>query len=475
MGGGDDGDAESAEDAREVASFGVMAQAGARDAFEVGDDGLFVWAEFEEDGEDTLFVVVGDDEVEDEAFVFEDLSDGDFDIGSGDFDFIMEDGIGIADAGEHIGNGIGKSQEKDLLLPTGFGDAGDIAGVGMDTEADAAHLEFTDVAVRSAADFATVISASGEFGFALSFEDERFFSHERTSLRDGEGHAEEGEKLASLKIGAGGGGDDDVEPADFVDFIVVDFREDELFLDAEGEVAAAVEGRGFDAAEVANAREGDVHKFIEEMEHASTAEGDLAADGHTLAEFPSGEGFASASDDGFLAGDGGEVGEGGFESFGIADGVAASHVEYDFVEFGNLHDIFIIKMLHHGRDDFGFIFIGKSVQDNTTLVDEFAAFFAEARVFTVDGFMSDASGLMAVGTKELDFAGEYGKLLGDDAALRDVDGGFGMAFNLIDTLDDDFAGFGEGGEDFTLFTLIPAGEDDDGVALFNVKFNERHG
>lgn len=88
-----------------------------------------------------------------------------------------------------------------------------------------------------------------------------------TSLRIGEGHTEESEELASLFVGAGGRGDDDVQAANFIDFIVVDFGEDELFLDAESVIASAVEGIAIDAAEVANAWESDIHELIEEVEH----------------------------------------------------------------------------------------------------------------------------------------------------------------------------------------------------------------
>lgn len=41
----------------------------------------------------------------------------------------------------------------------------------MITEADAAHLEFAEVAVRSAADFAAVVLAGGELGFLRPFLD----------------------------------------------------------------------------------------------------------------------------------------------------------------------------------------------------------------------------------------------------------------------------------------------------------------
>ena len=164
----------------------------------------------------------------------------------------------------------------------------------------------------------------------------------------------------------GGRGDDNVQAANFIDFIVVDFRENELFLDAESVIASAVEGIAVDASEVADAREGDIHELIEEIIHAGAAQSDFATDSHTLTEFPSGEGFSGASDDGFLPCNGGEVGNGRFEDFGITDGVAASHIEHDFIELGNLHDVFVVEFGHHSGDDFGFIFIKKSGQDNTS-------------------------------------------------------------------------------------------------------------
>ena len=107
-----------------------------------------------------------------EAFsLLENVGDSDFDFGAGDFNFIVEDGIGIANAGEHVGNRISHSHREPISsfqkmgLPTGFGDAGNCAGVGLITEADTAHLELAEIAVRTAADFAAIVLASGELGF----------------------------------------------------------------------------------------------------------------------------------------------------------------------------------------------------------------------------------------------------------------------------------------------------------------------
>ena len=295
-----------------------------------------------------------------------------------------------------------------------------------------------------------------------------------TSLRISEGHTEKSEELASLFVGMGGSGDDNVQAANFINFIVVDFGENELFLDAEGVIASAVEGIAIDASEVADARESDIHELIEEIIHTGTAQGDFATDSHTLTEFPSGEGFTSASDDGFLPCDGGEVGNGRFEDFGITDGVAASHIENDFIELGNLHDVFVVEFGHHSGNDFGFIFIKESGQDSTSLIDSFAAFFANAGIFTCLKFMSDTGRLIAGGADELNFADVKRHFLRDDAALRNFHRGFGVAFDFVNAFDDDFSLIGLGGDNFALLALILAGEDLNGIALFDVKFHLEH-
>ena len=183
----------------------------------------------------------------------------------------------------------------------------------------------------------------------------------------------------------------------------------------------------------------------------------------------------SASDDRFLPGDGGEVVNSGIEDFRVTDGVAASHIDSNFNEFRNLHNVFVVEVVHESWDNFGFIFIEKSRQGNTSLIDRFAAFFTDAGIFTVYDFMSDASGFIASGADELNFARVKGHFFRGDAALGDFDRGFRVAFNLINAFDDDLTGVRESGDNFTLFALIFTGEDLNGIAFFNVEFNDRQG
>src|SRR5689334_23066346 len=78
-------------------------------------------------------------------------------------------------------------------------------------------------------------------------------------------------------------GDRDVHSPELVDLVVLDFRENDLFLDAEAEIAAAVERTRVDAAEVTDARDRDGDQPVEELPHALAAQGHLRADGEVLA------------------------------------------------------------------------------------------------------------------------------------------------------------------------------------------------
>src|SRR5689334_8458150 len=99
-----------------------------------------------------------------------------------------------------------------------------------------------------------------------------------------EGEIEQAQQLARLFIRLRRGGYDDVHSPDLVDLVVVDLGEDDLRLEAERIIAAAVERLGIEPAEVANARKRDRHQTIEELVHALAAKRDLAADWHAFAQ-----------------------------------------------------------------------------------------------------------------------------------------------------------------------------------------------
>src|SRR6476620_9539602 len=93
-----------------------------------------------------------------------------------------------------------------------------------------------------------------------------------------EREAERIEQCPALNVVLRRRGDGDVHAADRVDFLEVDFREDDLLGDAEVEIAAAVEAARRDAAEVADARQRDRDQALEELVHARAAQRDLHAD-----------------------------------------------------------------------------------------------------------------------------------------------------------------------------------------------------
>src|SRR5207302_10198708 len=85
--------------------------------------------------------------------------------------------------------------------------------------------------------------------------------------------------------------------ADLVDLVVDDLGEDHLLAEPERVVPATVEPLCRHALEVADAREGDVDKPVEELVHPGTAEGHLRADGHALPQLEIRDRFLRTRDD----------------------------------------------------------------------------------------------------------------------------------------------------------------------------------
>src|SRR5882757_3224667 len=71
----------------------------------------------------------------------------------------------------------------------------------------------------------------------------------------------------------------DVHTPDLVDLVVLDLRENDLFFHAHAVVALAVERTRRHAAKVADTGHRNVDQPVEELVHASSAQGDLRADG----------------------------------------------------------------------------------------------------------------------------------------------------------------------------------------------------
>src|SRR6185369_17522472 len=104
--GGQDRHAQAVHHARDVAAALVDAQPRLRDALEALDDGL-AGVVLEADAQLLHRAVFAQREILDVALGFEDLRDRGLQLGSRHRHFRVPDHLGVADADQHVGNGIG--------------------------------------------------------------------------------------------------------------------------------------------------------------------------------------------------------------------------------------------------------------------------------------------------------------------------------------------------------------------------------
>src|SRR3954453_4143316 len=106
-----------------------------------------------------------------------------------------------------------------------------------------------------------------------------------------EGHAQQLQQPLRFFVGLGSGDDAHLKAAKPVDLVVVDLGKCELLAQPERVVATAVERPGRDAAEVADAWEGQPSQTLEEVPHALATQRDLGADGVARAQPELGNGL----------------------------------------------------------------------------------------------------------------------------------------------------------------------------------------
>src|SRR5947209_11655041 len=92
----------------------------------------------------------------------------------------------------------------------------------------------------------------------------------KTSLPERE--VELAQERAGFVIGLCGRAHDDIHAEDRFRFVVIDLRKDDVFLDAERVIAAAIEALWIAATEVAHARQRDIHEPVEELVHPRLAQ-----------------------------------------------------------------------------------------------------------------------------------------------------------------------------------------------------------
>src|SRR3990167_685383 len=149
---------------------------------------------------------------------------------------------------------------------------------------------------------------------------------------------------ATFIIVTGSGGQGDIQTAQCVDFVVINFREDDLLFNAHAVVTTTIEGLGIQAAEVANPRQGDRKQAIQELIHLLTAQSYLNANRPAFADFKASDGFASVSYDRFLTGDFFQVSYRVLDDFFVTDCFAYTHVQGDLGNARNFHHVAQLKL-----------------------------------------------------------------------------------------------------------------------------------
>src|SRR5215472_12375230 len=151
-----DDEPEPAHALRDLALRRVEPKAGLADSLQTVDDALSVRAVFERDPYDLARRAGHDFEILDETLGLEDLRDLFLQPRHRDVDPLVERRVGVADAGEHIGDGVGRYHvpSSNLLVansrsPRRLRDAGDLAHVRALAEADAAQAELAQIAARA--------------------------------------------------------------------------------------------------------------------------------------------------------------------------------------------------------------------------------------------------------------------------------------------------------------------------------------
>ena len=116
LGRGHDGNAQAAENAGQLVSTGIDTQAGLGDAAQAGDNLLLAGVVLQGNADNALGAVVDELEVLDIALVQQDLRDGLLHVGRRHVHGVMLGVVRVADAGEHIRNGIRNVHDVYLLL-----------------------------------------------------------------------------------------------------------------------------------------------------------------------------------------------------------------------------------------------------------------------------------------------------------------------------------------------------------------------
>src|SRR2546425_3209429 len=240
-----------------------------------------------------------------------------------------------------------------ITLPAGLLHTRDVAFQSELAEADAAEAELADVGARASTKAAAVAEAAWELGGLVEgLLVKRLSRHLVLYLASpGERHAQQLEQPLPLFVCLCGRADRYLHAANLVDFVVLDFREDDLLADAQAVVASAIKRVWRHALEIADARQRGVQRSVEELPHVVAAKRDHDADGHALAELEVRYRLFRPGDNWMLAGDCGDVGRSGVQRLCVLDGFAGADVECHLLHARRLHSVSVAKLFDESRYD----------------------------------------------------------------------------------------------------------------------------
>src|SRR6185369_13230778 len=155
-----------------------------------------------------------------------------------------------------------------------------------------------------------------------------------------------------LIVAARRGHNSDVHSLHLVDLRVINFREDQLIVQAQRVIAASIKRLGRHSAKIAHTRQNNVDQPIEKLVHPIPAQRDHGANRHPLADFESRNRLFRARDHRLLPGNLPQFVDRGIEHLGVLRRFAYTHVDHDLVQVRNRHGILEVEFLHQRRSDF---------------------------------------------------------------------------------------------------------------------------
>src|SRR5690606_15294244 len=113
--------------------------------------------------------------------------------------------------------------------------------------------------------------------------------------------------------------DGDIQTTDAIDFVIVDFREDDLLTHAHGVVTTTVERFSVQATEVTDTRYGDANQPFQELPHTLATQGYFTTYRVAFTNLEARNRFASFGDQRLLTGNGSHIGSGIFQQLFVRD------------------------------------------------------------------------------------------------------------------------------------------------------------